>query len=344
MGRYCNVYALIPARSGSKSVKDKNIRIMDGKPMIAYSILDALGSKYIEKVIVSTDSEEYAGIARKWGAEVPFLRPADISGDNSMDIEVFQHFIDWMISQGYDPPEIIVHLRPTHPIRNIEDIDKMVSIMIKNPELDAIRSVAPVKETPYKMWQFNEDGILTPLVTCDIPEAYNAPRQILPQVYMQNACIDVIRTSTIIDKHSMTGSKIAGYKMNYDFDIDTEDDFIRAEQHLAAREKLKSGGKLKIVCDIDGVIAQKTPGNHYDQADPNYTNIIILKRLHELGHRIVLHTARGYSTGIDWVDLTKKQMNDWGVPYDDLVFGKPDADFYIDDKLSTLNILGSLCE
>ena len=338
---YSKICALIPARSGSKSVKDKNIRIMDGKPMIAYSILDAQKSKYIDKVVVSTDSEKYAGIASEYGADVPYLRPDSISGDASLDIEVFQHFLDWLISEGYELPELLIHLRPTHPIRSIEDIDKMISIMLDNPEIDAIRSVAPAREVPYKMWLFDDDELMRPLVTCDIPEAYNAPRQILPKVYMQNACIDVIRTSTIIEKKSMTGDKIAGYRMNYDFDIDTEDDFLRAERFLTLREKIKAGEKLKIVCDIDGVIAQKTPGNKYDQAIPNQTTVSILKKLHQQGHTIVLHTARGYATGINWESVTQNQMAEWGIPYEKLVFGKPDADFYIDDKLITLQDLST---
>lgn len=342
MGKHEKVYALIPARSGSKSVKDKNIRLMDGKPMIAYSILDAKASSYIDKVIVSTDSEKYAEIAREFGADVPFLRPADISADNSLDIEVFRHFLGWLAAEGCELPELLVHLRPTHPIRNVDDIDKMILIMLENPQLDAIRSVAPTKEVPYKMWLFIDDGTMKPLVTCDIPEAYNAPRQILPQVYLQNACIDIIRTSTILDKKSMTGEKIAGYKMTCNFDIDTEDEFIRAEQFIALREKMRNGSKVKIVCDIDGVIAQKTPGNRYDQATPNLVNISILQKLHQQGHTIILHTARGYTTGIDWREVTEKQMEKWGVPYDDLVFGKPDADFYIDDKLSTLQSLSTI--
>jgi CMP-N-acetylneuraminic acid synthetase len=160
--KYCNVCALIPARSGSKTITDKNIRIMNGKPMIAYSILDALASNLIDKTVVSTDSEKYAKIAREYGAEVPFLRPAEISGDKTLDIEVFQHFLAWIRGAGYEPPDLLVHLRPTHPIRNVSDIDKMISIMLDNPRLDAIRSVAPAREVPYKMWLFNDDGTMRP--------------------------------------------------------------------------------------------------------------------------------------------------------------------------------------
>ena len=140
----------------------------------------------------------------------------------------------------------------------------------------------------------------------------------------------------------MTGEKIAGYKMAYSFDIDTEEDFLLAEHHITIREKMKKGNKLKIVCDIDGIIAHKTVGNKYDEATPITANISILQKLYQQGHRIILHTARGYASGINWEETTKVQMKKWGVPYDNIVFGKPDADFYIDDKFSTLQFLSNI--
>lgn len=336
MGRIC---ALIPARSGSKSVKDKNIRIMDGKPMIAYSILDGLRSRYIENVIISTDSEKYAEIAREYGAIVPYIRPESISGDDTLDIDVFLHFLEWLKTNDYKIPEIIVHLRPTHPYRDPADIDRMIEILLNDQDIDSVRSVARAKEVPYKMWLFNDDKTMRPLVTCDIGEAYNAPRQKLPEVYMQNACIDVIRTTTLLDKKSMTGDNIAGYKMDYDFDIDTEEDFLRTEQFLTVKNCIENKKKLKIVCDIDGVIAYKTKDNDYSAATPIENNINILRKLKEKGHMIILHTARGYATGIDWQEITEKQMKLWKVPFDKIVYGKPDADFYIDDKLISLDLL-----
>lgn len=335
------ILAVIPARSGSKSVKDKNIRIMNGKPMLAYSIEQALHSKKIDRVIVSTDSPLYRDIALKYGAEVPFLRPAEISQDKSLDIEVFRHALNWLKeNEGYEV-NICVHLRPTHPIRNTYDIDKMISIMEFDPQLDAVRSVSPARETPYKMWLFNDNNsdLIKPLVTCDIPEAYNAPRQRLPKAYMQNACIDVIRSRTILEKNSMTGDKIAGYKMNYDFDIDTEADFLRAERAQLLFETVKSKGHLKVCCDIDGIIATKNAANNYEQSSAMSANINILNKLFENGHNITLFTARGYKTGIDWERTTRRQLEEWDVKYHELIFGKPDADIYIDDKFCDIDDL-----
>lgn len=327
------ILAVIPARSGSKSVKDKNIRKMNGKPMLVYSIEHAMQSKYVNRVIVSTDSEEYAQIAREAGAEIPFLRPAEISGDKSLDIEVFEHVLEQLEKMERYIPEIVVQLRPTYPIRRVEDIDNMIELMLEDNTIDSVRCIAPAKEIAYKMWRENPDGTIKPLLT-DIAEAYNMPRQELPKIYYQNACIDVIRTSIITKKHSMSGQKIMGYKMEHNFDIDTEEEFVQAEEFL----KLKEGNK-RFVFDIDGVIAQFDADLKYDKALPNERMIKVINRLYECGNEIILFTARGYKTGIDWQDVTRRQMERWGVKYHELKFGKPNADFYVDDKMISMGRL-----
>lgn len=225
------VLAVIPARSGSKSVKDKNIRPIAGKPMLAYSIEHALKSPSINRVIVSTDSELYAEIAEKYGAEVPFIRPAEYATDTALDIDVFKHALTYLKEKENYVPDIVVQLRPTYPIRDIHDIENMINYLIEHPETDSVRCVAPAKEIPYKMWFMNEAGLLEPVMK-DIPECYNMPRQQLPKVYYQNACIDVFRTTVVTEKNSMTGDVIAGYQMEDNFDIDTEEDFLRASENI----------------------------------------------------------------------------------------------------------------
>ena len=159
-----NVLAVIPARSGSKSVKDKNIRMVNGKPMLAYSIEHAKNSKHINRIIVSTDSEEYADIAKEYGAEIPFLRPAEYATDTALDYDVFLHCLTYLKEQeGYEA-DIVVQLRPTYPIRNIQDIDAMIEMLLDNKEADSVRSVAPAKEIPNKMWHKDIDGRITPLI------------------------------------------------------------------------------------------------------------------------------------------------------------------------------------
>lgn len=227
------VLAIIPARSGSKSVKDKNIRMINGKPMMAYSIGHALQAECIDRVIVSTDSGKYAQIAREYGAEVPFLRPAEYATDTALDIDVFVHALRYLEgNEGY-MPELVVQLRPTYPVRRISDIENMVKYMRDNPDIDSIRCIAPAKEIAYKMWFKDENNMLRPVMT-DIPECYNMPRQQLPKIYYQNACIDVVRTEVVLNQHSMSGSKIAGYEMDENFDIDTEDEFLEAEKYITS--------------------------------------------------------------------------------------------------------------
>ncbi len=327
------VLAIIPARSGSKSVIDKNIRLINGKPMLAYSIEHAKESKYINRIIVSTDSEKYAKIAREYGAETPFLRPAEYATDSALDYDVFKHALTFLKEQENYVPDIVVQLRPTYPIRNVEDIDKMVEMLIQDEEADSIRCIAPAKEIAYKMWRLQENGEIRPLLN-DIEEAYNMPRQALPDIYYQNACIDVIRTRTITQLYSMSGRKILGYVMNHNYDIDTEEELERAAVYV----KLMSGGK-KFVFDIDGVIAQFRENLDYASAGPNEKMVRIINKLYDAGNYIVLFTARGYKTGIDWTEVTRKQMREWGVKHHELKFGKPDADFYVDDKMLGLEQL-----
>ncbi|HKM23106.1 MAG TPA: acylneuraminate cytidylyltransferase family protein [Lachnospiraceae bacterium] len=338
------VLAIIPARSGSKSVKDKNIRLIDGKPMLAYSIEHAAKSRYITRTIVSTDSERYAEIAKEYGAEVPFLRPAEYATDTALDYDVFAHALRFLKeTEGYEP-ELVVQLRPTYPIRNPEDIDCMIEQMLADRFIDSMRCMAPATEIPYKMWFCESAGEneviadsaafeITPIMT-DIPECYNMPRQQLPKVYYQNACIDVIRTNVITIQQSMSGRKIYGYKMKENFDIDTEEEFERAEEYL----RIQNGNK-RFVFDIDGVIAGFRAGLDYDSAPPNEEMIRIINRLYDMGNEIILFTARGYVTGIDWYAVTEKQMKEWGLKYHELHFGKPNADYYVDDKMLDMKFL-----
>ena len=248
-----NILAVIPARSGSKSVPHKNIRKICGKPMLAYSIEHALKSRFINRVIVSTDSEEYAQIARKYGAETPFLRPAEYATDTALDYDVFLHALTYLREQENYEPDVVVQLRPTYPIRKIEDIDNMIEICLSDDRIDSVRSMSKATEIPYKMWietegrEDNEDEStigkipidnkdcirVSPLIT-SIPECYNMPRQQLPVVYYQNACIDVFRPRVVLEMNSMSGNVIMGYRMSENFDIDTEEEFMRAKEYLAS--------------------------------------------------------------------------------------------------------------
>ncbi len=330
------ILALIPARSGSKSVPDKNVRTVAGKPMLAHSIEQALACEPISRCVVSTDSEHYAAVAREYGAEVPFLRPEELSGDLSTDLETFAHALAWLKDhEGYEP-EVCVHLRPTYPTREVSDICAMIEILLNDSELDSVRSIVPSPETPYKMWRREEDGIITPAAEPDIHEAFNMPRQMLPQFFLQNACIDVLRARVITEQGSMTGRRIHGYIMETCEDVDTPADMASARK--AARGTLGSEPKT-FVFDIDGCIATITKDLDYTLAEPIHSTIRHINTLYEAGHHIVLFTARGSLSGIDWQSVTADQMKKWGVKHHELRLGKPAADYYIDDKMLALEDL-----
>jgi CMP-N,N'-diacetyllegionaminic acid synthase len=186
------ILALIPARGGSKSVPGKNIMPLVGRPLIAYSILHAMKSRLINRVVVSTDDSTISQVAKEWGAEVPFMRPEQYAQDSSPDIDVFRHALSWLKeNEGYEP-DMVVHLRPPGPVRRVELIDEAIDLLAKHPDADAVRSVGPAVQTPYKMWSINTDGYLAPLLKLEgTVDCQSLPRQQQPKVFWQNGYVDV---------------------------------------------------------------------------------------------------------------------------------------------------------
>lgn len=232
------ILALIPARGGSKSIPRKNIRPLAGYPLIAYSIAAGLAAETIDRVIVSTDDEEIARIAREFGAETPFIRPPSLARDNTPDLPVFEHALAWLNeNEGYQP-QIVVQLRPTSPFRRTWHIDQAVLRLIERPEADAVRTVCIPFQNPFKMWKIDPDGYLQPLIDIGVPEAYNLPRQVLPDVYWQTGYVDAVWSDTILTKHSMTGEAILPLLIGAEewIDIDSPDDWRRAERLLDSGE------------------------------------------------------------------------------------------------------------
>ncbi len=232
------VLALIPARGGSKSIPRKNIRLFAGYPLIAYSIAAGLAAKTVDRVIVSTDDEEIAAVSRRYGGDSPFIRPAEYSLDDSPDLPVFQHALQWLAeNEGYFP-DLIVQLRPTSPFRRVRHIDRAVELLLECPEADAVRTVCVPFQNPFKMWQVDLDGFMRPLMKTEIPEPYNLPRQALPEVYWQTGYVDATWAKTILEKDSMTGEKILPLIISAEewIDIDSKDDWRRAERLLESGE------------------------------------------------------------------------------------------------------------
>jgi len=226
------ILALIPARGGSKGIPRKNILPIAGRPAIAYSIQQALDSRLVDRVIVSTDDEEIAEVARKHGAEVPFLRPAELAGDLSPDIEAFVHALEWLKQhEGYSC-DYVVHLRPSTILRSVNDIDEAIELVASDPEADTLRSVSPAKLSPYKMWR-QGGRYMTPLLTHpEIEEPQSMPRQLLPQVCWQNGYVDVVR-SDVIFRRRMSGNRVLPFLVEKDVpELDFEDDVRILEEWI----------------------------------------------------------------------------------------------------------------
>ncbi|HPS32540.1 MAG TPA: acylneuraminate cytidylyltransferase [Anaerolineaceae bacterium] len=263
------VLALIPARGGSKGIPRKNIREFAGAPLIAWSIAAALRAETVTRVIVSTDDEEIAAVAREWGAETPFLRPAELAQDDTADYPVFRQALDWLAAHEDYRPEVVVQLRPTSPVRPLHLVDDAVRLLLAHPDADCVRGVVPSGQNPYKMWKIDaESGRMLPLLQVEgLAEPYNAPRQSLPKTYWQTGHIDAIQVSTILEKGSLTGDEIWPLMIDprYTVDIDTPADWERYERllqdpHIQAVDPLVSRRAFParvrlLLMDFDGVLS-----------------------------------------------------------------------------------------
>jgi N-acylneuraminate cytidylyltransferase len=227
------VLALIPARGGSKGIPRKNVVEIAGKPLIAWSIQQALDAASITRVIVSTDDDEIADVALQWGAEVPFRRPAEFAGDLSPDLDVMRHALAYLAREEDYAPEMVVHLRPTGPVRRVADLDAAVALLAGRPDADAVRSVSVAHQTPYKMWRILADGMMEPLLEVPgLPDCQSRPRQMLPQVHWQNGYVDVFRPRAL-EHDSMWGERVLPFVVETRLlDLDYPEDLAPVEVEL----------------------------------------------------------------------------------------------------------------
>eukprot|EP00929_Paragymnodinium_shiwhaense_P053629 TRINITY_DN2685_c0_g1_i1.p1 TRINITY_DN2685_c0_g1~~TRINITY_DN2685_c0_g1_i1.p1 ORF type:complete len:316 (+),score=82.98 TRINITY_DN2685_c0_g1_i1:77-1024(+) len=239
------IFAIVPARSGSKGVKGKNIKIFCGKPLMAWAIDNAKHSKYIKRVFVSTDSEDYQKVALEHGAEAPFLRPADISHDTATDYQCFDHFIRWM-KENDVAPSLIVQLRATAPCCTTETVDACIEEFLKHEDegFDSLRTVTKIHHEAFNMYKLDphETTRLLPLIKEThhkddgnhiIKEPQSVARQILPQLYWHNAYVDIMRPETILEQGCCMGERCLPFFMGED----ETDDIDNAEQWEAAEKK-----------------------------------------------------------------------------------------------------------
>jgi N-acylneuraminate cytidylyltransferase len=293
------VVGIIPARGGSKSIPRKNAQLFAGYPLLAYSVAAALQSKLVTRTIISTDDEEMAQLGRDFGAEAPFLRPAEFAQDSSTDMSLFIHALKWLADEEGYKPDVVVQLRPTSPLRPPGLVDRAVETLLKHPKADSARGVIASGQNPYKMWSVGADGAMQPLLKVKgIAEPYNAPRQNLPSTFWQTGHVDAIRTSTILKKNSLTGDEIWPVMIDsrYAVDIDTLNDWRRGEWLARSGElEIVWPGKTRrpypkrvklLVMDFDGVLTDNrvwTTEDGHESVSSNRSDSMGLEHLQKSG-------------------------------------------------------------
>lgn len=232
------IIGLIPARAGSKRLPNKNIRPLGGHPLIAYTIAAALESGVFQAVLVSTDSERIAEVARYYGAEVPFPRPPEYAGDTSPDIEWVEYTLRRLAEQGrtYDCFSI---LRPTSPFRKAETIRRAWSEFLSHEGIDSLRAVEKCRQHPGKMWVVRGRRML-PLLPFGPAEQpwHSSQYPSLPEIYVQNASLEIAWTRVVFDGRTIAGHVLAPFFTRGDEGLDVNDaaDWFYAEHLLAAGE------------------------------------------------------------------------------------------------------------
>ena len=299
------VLAIIPARGGSKGIPGKNIRSFSGHPLIAWSIAAAKQSETVTRVIVSTDDEKIAAVARELGAETPFMRPAEFAQDRSTDLPLFEHALNWLAANENYHPDVVVQLRPTSPIRPMNCVDDAVHILLQHADAESVRGVVPAGQNPHKMWRLDagEQAPMQNLLKVEgIDEPYNAPRQILPNIFWQTGHIDAIRPAVIMGG-SMSGKTIYPLLIDPKFtvDLDNLNDWMRAEWLVAfggldmvwpgrAKRPLPKDIRL-LVLDFDGVITDNrvwVSETGQEMVAANRGDSLIMGKLKQSGTDVVI--------------------------------------------------------
>jgi CMP-N,N'-diacetyllegionaminic acid synthase len=234
-----DIVGVIIARGGSKRIPGKNIKDFCGKPLIAWTIEEALKSRYMKRVVLSTDDPEIAHIGKAWGAEVPFMRPRALAEDLTPDLPVFSHLLTELASKEKSIPEMLTHLRVTGPLRTVDDMDKGIELLLQRTDYDSVRAVIPAPLHPLKTYKI-EQGRLTAFIpesVYGIPEPYNAPVQSLPPAFASAGYFSAMWSKTVIEKNLMTGTQILGYVCDEKnaTDIDTPFDWMIAEARMKER-------------------------------------------------------------------------------------------------------------
>lgn len=226
--------ALIPARGGSKSIPKKNIIDLGGFPLIAYSIAAAKLSKNIDRIIVSTDSEEIAEVAKKYGAEVPFMRPAEFATDTSPAVDAVRHALGWFTQHESNQPEYVVFLNPTTPLRDSQLIDEAIEKIFNSAGATSLRSAHEMSETAYKV--FKLDGEFFTGLLPGKPDDHSLARQLFPATYQPNGYVDILISAFVMNSGQLFGNKILSFITPFTGELDGPEDLNFIEYLLKKRD------------------------------------------------------------------------------------------------------------
>lgn len=226
------ILAVIPARGGSKGIPDKNLRHVGGISLVGRAVRAALGAAHVTRVLGSTDSATIADEMRAAGAEVPFLRPAELAADDTPDAPVFRHAIEHLAAEGYQP-DIVVNVRPTAPLRTAAHIDGALQVLVDAPNAASVKSVCLASEHPYKMWLMGDD-VLEPVLPGMRARFGGDPdiaRQRLPLVYKSNGAVDAVRVEAFLAGGHFHPGVVVPFVMDDEtsVDIDVEADLVNVE-------------------------------------------------------------------------------------------------------------------
>jgi N-acylneuraminate cytidylyltransferase len=232
------VLAVVPARGGSKGVPRKNLQLLGGKPLVVHAIETGRAARGVSRVLCSTDDPEIVEVARAAGADVPFLRPADLARDTSEDWPVFMHVLDWLAREEGWTPDLVVNLRPTSPLRRPSHVEAAIRLLHETGA-DSVKAVCLARQHPHKMWLRQTDGVIEPFLKTPfrLARGPDVPRAQLDDVYWQNGVVDVTRRQVILEQGVMIGKRVAGLVTEPadSIDIDTLLDLQLAELLLAQR-------------------------------------------------------------------------------------------------------------
>lgn len=344
-----SVVAVILARSGSKRIKHKNMLPFFGESLLVRQYRLASESPCIDNIVVFTDSLDYLSAIEPCEKYIDIgIRPASLSTDLVTDLECFQ-YIQQLLEKRFDNVELLVHLRPTYPSIQVSDIDEAVSFM-KTATHHSLKSVQKTDFKAQKIFTLSE-GSLRPL--SGNLDSSSLPGQSCDSVYAQTAAIDIYRPA-YVKSGSLWGTQVYPYQCgNISADLDVFSDLPSAYADLdvkcaltVIKRNINAGNKpldgIKVVSDVDGVIFSRVENGDYSQALPIVPVIEFYLDLLAQGVSLSFLTARGSKTGIDWFETTRNQLDQLGFGDCLLCMGKPEADFYVDDRFTGLDVLSRL--